>query len=74
MPYKDKEKHNKWCRENYRNKPELKKIQTDRKRLNYWRKQLECLIVVKLGLDSLYDCSNLTEIELKQECLKLKTK
>lgn len=65
MPYKDKQKHSEYCAQYYRDHPELKKVQTDRKRMSYWRK----LIVKFMGeiTDRQYnELLSKTEEELKQ--------
>lgn len=61
MPFKNPEQKKKWQKDYYHKKG-LKQTQTDRARLNYWRKKF-----MKKFNCSLQDCEKFTEGELREQ-------
>jgi hypothetical protein len=61
MPFKNPEDKTTWQR-NYYHTHNLKKVQTDRRRLNYWRKKF-----IKTFNCLLSECKKFTEQELKDQ-------
>lgn len=72
MSRKNKEDNNAYQKKYYKSHPELKTIQANRQRLNYWRKKLIKLLKISMNCSITIEAINdLSEIELKHECEKI---